>query len=51
MTQQLDAADSEVAGAFNGNNQPAKLVFVSAHKGTRGTVAPMSLLGANHLLH
>ena len=33
-TQQLDAADSEVAGVFNGNNQPAKLAFVSAHKGT-----------------
>src|SRR5262245_13306655 len=33
-TQRLDAADSEVAGVFNGNNQPAKLAFVSAHKGT-----------------
>src|SRR5215469_3240127 len=33
-TQQLDAADSEVAGVFNGNNQPATLAFVSAHKGT-----------------
>ena len=33
-TQQLDAADSEVVGVFNGNNQPAKLAFVSAHKGT-----------------
>src|SRR5437868_15080157 len=28
------AADSEVSGVFNGNDQPAKLAFVSAHKGT-----------------
>src|ERR1700737_1511612 len=31
---QLRAADSEVSGVFNGNDQPAKLMFVSAHKGT-----------------
>ena len=31
---QLHAADSEVSGVFNGNDQPAKLMFVSAHKGT-----------------
>lgn len=31
---QLIAADSEVSGIFNGNDQPAKLAFVSAHKGT-----------------
>ena len=31
---QLRAADSEVSGIFNGNDQPAKLMFVSAHKGT-----------------
>jgi len=30
----LRAADSEVSGVFKGNDQPAKLVFVSAHKGT-----------------
>ena len=30
---QLDAADSEVSGVFKGNDQPAKLAFVSAHKG------------------
>jgi hypothetical protein len=28
------AADSEVSGIFKGNDQPAKLAFVSAHKGT-----------------
>ena len=28
------AADSEVSGVFKGNDQPAKLAFVSAHKGT-----------------
>src|SRR5882724_9474163 len=33
-TRQLDAADSEVSGVFKGNDQPAKLAFVSAHKGT-----------------
>ena len=32
--RQLDAADSEVSGVFTGNDQPAKLAFVSAHKGT-----------------
>ena len=31
---QLRAADSEVSGVFKGNGQPAKLMFVSAHKGT-----------------
>jgi len=31
---QLCAADSEVSGIFKGNDQPAKLAFVSAHKGT-----------------
>jgi hypothetical protein len=31
---QLGAADSEVSGIFKGNDQPAKLAFVSAHKGT-----------------
>jgi hypothetical protein len=31
---QMIAADSEVSGTFKGNDQPAKLVFVSAHKGT-----------------
>lgn len=31
---ELIAADSEVSGIFNGNDQPAKLAFVSAHKGT-----------------
>ena len=31
---QLRAADSEVNGIFKGNYQPAKLMFVSAHKGT-----------------
>jgi len=30
----LRAADSEVSGVFKGNDQPAKLVFVSAHKDT-----------------
>jgi hypothetical protein len=30
---QLSAADSEVGGLFKGNDQPAKLMFVSAHKG------------------
>jgi len=30
----LRAADSEVSGVFKGNDQPAKLAFVSAHKGT-----------------
>jgi len=30
----LRAADSEVSGVFKGNDQPAKLVFISAHKGT-----------------
>jgi len=31
---QTGAADSEVSGIFKGNDQPAKLAFVSAHKGT-----------------
>ena len=31
---QLRAADSEISGVFKGNDQPAKLMFVSAHKGT-----------------
>jgi hypothetical protein len=30
----MSAADSEVNGVFKGNDQPAKLAFVSAHKGT-----------------
>ena len=30
----MDAADSEVSGVFKGNDQPAKLAFVSARKGT-----------------
>ena len=30
---QLIAADSEISGIFKGNDQPAKLAFVSAHKG------------------
>jgi len=30
---QLPAIDSEVSGVFKGNEQPAKLAFVSAHKG------------------
>src|SRR5438445_6309614 len=29
-----NAADSDVSGIFKGNDQPAKLAFVSAHKGT-----------------
>ena len=33
-TQRLGAADSEMSGVFNGNDQPAKLAFVSVHKGT-----------------
>jgi hypothetical protein len=32
--RQLGAADSEVSGVFKGNDQPAKLAFVSARKGT-----------------
>jgi hypothetical protein len=32
--RQLDAADLEVSGNFKGNDQPAKLAFVSARKGT-----------------
>src|SRR5205823_2219742 len=31
---QSGAAGSEVSGIFKGNDQPAKLAFVSAHKGT-----------------
>ncbi len=31
---QLPAADSEVSGIYLGNDQPAKLAFVSAHKAT-----------------
>jgi len=30
---QLPAADSEVSGVYLGNDQPAKLMFVSAYKG------------------
>ena len=30
----LNAADSELSGVFTGNDQPAKLAFVSAQKGT-----------------
>jgi hypothetical protein len=32
--QQVSAADSEVSGVFMGNDQSAKLAFVSAHKGS-----------------
>ena len=32
--RQLRAADSGVSGVFKGNDQPAKLAFVSAHKDT-----------------
>ena len=32
--RQLIAAESEVSGIFKGNDQPAKLAFVSSHKGT-----------------
>jgi hypothetical protein len=32
--RQLEAADSEVSGIFKGNDQPAKLAFASAQKGT-----------------
>lgn len=32
--RQLDGADSEVSGNFKGNDQPAKLAFISARKGT-----------------
>jgi hypothetical protein len=31
---QLRAADSELSGVFKGNDQTAKLAFVSAHKGS-----------------
>src|SRR6266436_988302 len=31
---QLGAADLDLSGVFKGNEQPAKLAFVSAHKGT-----------------
>src|SRR5437764_14135255 len=31
--RQLDAADSEVSGVFKGNDQVAKLAFVSSHRG------------------
>jgi len=31
---QRGVAESEVSGIFKGNDQPAKLAFVSAHKGT-----------------
>ena len=34
VTEQLIAADSEVSGIFKGNDQLAKLAFVSARKGT-----------------
>jgi hypothetical protein len=33
-TAQSGAVDSEVNGIFTGNDQPAKLAFVSAHKGS-----------------
>ena len=33
-TAQAGGADFEVSGIFKGNDQPAKLAFVSAHKGT-----------------
>src|SRR5207249_7083448 len=33
-THRLAGADSEVSGIFKGNDQPAKLMFVSAQKGT-----------------
>jgi Asp/Glu/hydantoin racemase len=32
--QKMSAADSEVSGVFKGNDQPAKIAFVSAHKGS-----------------
>lgn len=31
---QVSAADSEISGIFKGNDQPATLMFVSAHKGS-----------------
>ena len=34
IAAQSGAADSEVSGIFKGNDQPANLAFVSAHKGT-----------------
>jgi len=34
VTQPMSAAESEVSGVFKGNDQPANLAFVSAHKGT-----------------
>jgi len=34
IAAQSGAADSGVSGIFKGNDQPAKLAFVSAHKGT-----------------
>jgi len=34
IAAQSDGADSEVSGIFKGNDQPAKLAFVSALKGT-----------------
>jgi len=34
IAEQSDGANSEVSGIFKGNDQPAKLAFVSAHKGT-----------------
>ena len=34
IAAQPGVADSEVSGIFKGNDQPAKLAFVSAHKGT-----------------
>jgi hypothetical protein len=34
IAAQSGVADSEVSGIFKGNDQPAKLAFVSAHKGT-----------------
>jgi hypothetical protein len=34
VTQPMSAAESEVSGVFQGNDQPANLAFVSAHKGT-----------------
>lgn len=33
-TRALSASDSEASGTFKGNDQPARISFVSAHKGT-----------------
>jgi hypothetical protein len=34
LNAETSAAESEVSGIFKGNDQPAKLMFVSAHKGS-----------------